>query len=323
MNIFDVSLDSDIDFLIKEIGYDIKINNVSAKALINNKDNANYDFDDKEIIVKDELQRGQYVNYNNKNWIVISEINDKRYNSYHKGLMRRCNESIKIIADGKLYLFYSITDGDKFLIEKEQVFSYSNDAITVTLPSTPITSKIAKQDAFIKWGQKWEVQGIDYTKSGLIILHCKVALPDSNDDIENEIANKHKLDNPDAEPILPFMEDEEEPEIPDEPEEPEEPENITYTYSAIMPYPSDPDNEIWWNEQATYTIHKFVDEEEVDGQFTFVIGENKDCVEIVETTDNSITIKAIFGKRGNITIVATDVETSTIAIEKGITITGG
>ena len=108
MSYFDISLDKDIDFLIREIGHDIKINNTDSRALINNKDNADYSNDDKEIISKSELSRGQYINYNNKNWIVISEINDKRYNSYRKGLIRACNFNTNFIVDGKLYQFYSI-----------------------------------------------------------------------------------------------------------------------------------------------------------------------------------------------------------------------
>ena len=60
------------------------------------------------------------------------------------------------------------------------------------------------------------MQGIDYTQKGLVIIHCKRDTVDINtDDIDREIADKDKLDNPDAEPILPF-----EPE-PEEPEEPE------------------------------------------------------------------------------------------------------
>ena len=220
MNMFNINLDNDIDYLIKEIGHNIKINNIDSKAIINNVGN---ETDDKKIITKSELKRGYYVNYNDLYFLVLDEINDKRYNTYNKATIRSCNFNIKFIINDKLYLFPSIVDGDKFFIQDNNIMPMSADAITVTLPVTSITKQIKVQDCFLKWGQKWEVQGINQTKNGLIILNCKTTSTSHLDDKENEIADRWiengetQVDrlNGNITPIYPFTD------VP--PVEPEEP----------------------------------------------------------------------------------------------------
>lgn len=210
MGYFDINLDNDISYLLQEIGYNCKINNVDAKAIINNT-RQERTHDDKVIITNEKIQRGDYVSYADLNFIVLPEINAKRYNTYYKGIIRRCNYNIKFIIDDKLYLFYSIIEGQNFSIEQGQFFNMQGDAITVTLPETPITKQIKRQQRFIKFGSAWEIQGIDYTQDGLIKLNCKIATINENvDDAENEIANRYNAkDNTDVLngniiPILPF-----------------------------------------------------------------------------------------------------------------------
>ena len=187
MSMFNINLDSDMDYLIKEVGKDIKINNITASAIINNVDNQE---DDKELITKSEILRGDYINYNNLYFLIMDNVNDKRYNSYHKATIRSCNFNIKFIIEDKLYLFYSIIDGDKFFIEQEKIMSMAGDTITVTLPVTDVTKQIKVQDCFLKWNKRWEIQGINNTKDGLIILNCKVTSASHLDDKENEIADR-------------------------------------------------------------------------------------------------------------------------------------
>ena len=214
MSIFDISLNNDIDFLIKEIGHNIKVNNIDSKAIVNNVGN---ETDDKKIITKSELQRGDYINYNNLYFLVMDEINDKRYNVYNKATIRSCNFNIKFIIEDKLYLFPSIINGDKFFIQDNNIMPLSADAITVTLPVTDVTKQIKVQDCFLKWGQKWEVQGINNTKDGLIILNCKTIGTSHLDDKENEIADRWTEDagvkkdrlNGNVIPIMPFDTNEE------------------------------------------------------------------------------------------------------------------
>lgn len=220
MSYFKLGVDNDVSYLLTEIGHNCRVNNIMAKAIINNT-SMERTYDDKKIITHEELRRGQYIEYNDLFFIVLNEISDKRFLSYYKGIIRRCNYNIKFVLESKLYVFFSIIDGDKFDVNRGQLVNLSADTITVTLPSTEVTRKIKKGQRFIKFGQSWRVEGIDYTKKGLIILHCKAGEYDILiDDLEREIANVNELTE-NIVPIYPF-DYETTPAKPDEPEEQEE-----------------------------------------------------------------------------------------------------
>lgn len=333
MGYFNTNIDNDITYLLQEIGHNCKVNNIPAKAIVNNA-SMERTFDDKKIITHEELKRGYYAEYNNLFFIVLNEVNDKRYNTYYKGVMRRCNFDLKFIINDKLYLFPIIAEGDKFFINGDSTISFSADTISVTIPLTPTTRQIKREDNFIKWGQKWEVQGLDYTKDGLIVLTCKAnVISDVTDDKVNEIADRwieidgEKIDrlNGNITPILPFDEEPEEPIDPEEPEEPEptEPtEGITYTITSIDAYDKTDVVEIWANSWAKFTVHKFIDDVEVSGVFTFEI-DNTSFVTILEQTNNTIKIKANDTVRNkDFTLTIRDTETDKIVEEIYITIIG-
>ena len=336
MDIFNINLNNDIDFIIQETGEDIKINNKLTKAIIQNTKQERI-YDDKRIITNSKIARGDYVEYNDLFFIVLPEVNCKKYNSYYKSIIRRCNFTIKFIINNKLYLFYSIIEGDKFSIEQEDVFSLSADNITVTLPYTEITRQIKKQDAFIKWGQKWNIEGIDYTKDGLIVLHGKQTLiNNSTDDIENEIANRYKdsndILNGNIDPIYPFdVEDEptapeepQEPEIPEEPQEPEipeepqEPTEPEQTYSIII----NGYDKIMVGFESTYTATVFNNDEEVDKDVKFEIDDTS-LATIVSQDGKSCKIKPNNNyKFGSFNLKAILVEDETVFVEREIKVVG-
>lgn len=211
MSYFNIDIDNDITYLLQEIGKNCKVENIPASAIVNNS-SLERTFDDKKIITTAELKRGNYVEYNNLYFLILNEINDKRYNTYFKAIMRVCNYDVKFVIAGKLYLFYSIVESDKFNINESQLINTLADTITITVPATKITSKIKVGDRIIKFGKAWEIQGVDYTKKGLINLHCKVtAYNEIKDDLEREIADIDKLDNPNSTAIYPFSSPDPEP----------------------------------------------------------------------------------------------------------------
>ncbi len=233
MGYFKTSLDDDISYLLDEIGYSIKINNVKAKAIVNNTtiERTIFSNDNKTIITKTKIGRGDYVECIDLYFLVTSEVNQKRYNLYYKGTMRRCNHDIKIVLDNKLYLFYTIIDSNKFGIDEGKYISTFTNTITITIPLTDVTEKIKEGNKIVKFGKVWEITGMDYTQDGLIHLQCKTCTIDTNtDNMEEEIADFDKLPE-DYTLIYPFdIEDdngdngdngEPEPEDPPEPEEPE------------------------------------------------------------------------------------------------------
>lgn len=330
MGYFNINLDNDITYMLQEIGHNCRINNVVAKAIINNS-SMERTFDDKKIITNTELGRGNYIEYNNLFFILLNEVNDKRYLSYYKGIMRRCNFDIKFIVQDKLYIFPSIIEGDKFFISESKIIDISADTLSVTLPSTTTTKQLSKLDCFIKFGEKWEIQGVDYTSDGLIVLHCKITNTSDLDDLENEIAKrwvtiagggKEDRLKGNVTPIQPF-DTPIEPEEPIDPEEPEPTSEITYLITVEKAYPDDDENEIYTGDTFTYTIHKFVDGVEFGGIFTYELSDSTNAT--ITLRDNSkckVTAKSnVFG-RHNTTLIVTDAEREVLAIERVIIIVG-
>ena len=312
-----ITLDNDIIYLLSQIGYNCKINNTDAKAIVN-ASGTKKGYDDKSVITNIPLARGDYFIYDNLWFLVINEINGKRFNSYYKGTIRRCNYNIKFIFDNELYEFPTIIDGDKFFLSDEGIFTLKADKITCTLPETDKTKLIKVNDQFIKMDSKWVIQGIDRTKDGLITLFCKVDLFNEKlDDRKNEIANRYKEHQDGKVDVLTgeiLSSDEEgEPVEPIRPDSPEKPvQNIEYKIEG--------DYELYQEETNTYIIHKFVDGKEVEGNFTFDLSDIN-LAEIKETTENLCVVYGKPDQYGEIILTVTDTETNE-KIQKRIKVRG-
>lgn len=184
MNLFNIN--NDIDYLIAQAGKEILINGASATAIIGSM-SSNKEYDDKKIITRSSINRGNIVNYNNGKYLVISEINDMRFDTYYKGIMRKCNYNIKFNFSGVVKEFNAIIETQILDIDTGQFISVPSGKIIVTLQDNQETQKIQLQNKFIKMGSAWQIQGIDKSKVGLLILHCEVTTFGTNDDKENEI----------------------------------------------------------------------------------------------------------------------------------------
>ena len=274
---FETSLDNDINFLIDNMGVDIKINNQEAKALLKNIDNVT---DDKQIITSSEINRGDYVEYVDAFFIALNETVDKRYNLYYKNIIQKCNHDIKFVINEKVYLFYVIVEGGKFGIQIDTFIQLPSDNITVTLPITDATRKIKRDDRFVKFGSAWKVKGIDYTKAGIITLFCEVDSINTNtDDLENEIAGGKHLQ--DIIPILPFDIDES-----GDDSEPNEPEG-DYRIELNLSY-----DEVIFNTFETCNVKVYLDDEEIDDDIVFEIIGDDTILWLENIQDRQCNIKA-------------------------------
>jgi len=170
-------------------GDDIYLNNdtMPKKALINNLP-VNRQADIRTIATKEEIKRGDLINWDGGNWLIISEIGHKRY-TYYKGIIQRCNYNIKFNFEGTIKQFPAIVDSRVFDVETNQYLSIPAGKIVVTMQSNVDSENINIGQRFIKMKQAWKVTGIDRTKNGLLVLWCDLDMIDSSDDLENEIAN--------------------------------------------------------------------------------------------------------------------------------------
>ena len=188
MNIFNFP-SNDYLYLLSMAGDNIYLNNdtMPKKALINNL-SVNRQADLRTIATKEEIKRGDLINWDGENWLIISEIGQKRY-SYYKGIIQKCNYNIKFNFEGTIKEFPAIVDSKVFDTETNQFFRVPAGKIVVTIQSNVDSENINIGQRFIKMKQAWKVTGIDRTKNGLLILHCDLDAIILSDDLENEIAN--------------------------------------------------------------------------------------------------------------------------------------
>jgi hypothetical protein len=188
LNIFDFP-NKDYLYLLSMAGDDIYLNNdtMPKKALINNL-SVNRQADIRTISTKEEIKRGDLINWFNENWLIISEIGHKRY-TYYKGIIQKCNYNIKFNFQGTIKQFPCIADSKIFDIETNQYLSIPAGKIVVTLPNNADTDNITLGQRFISMKNAWKVIGIDRTKNGLLMLWCELDSIISSDDLVNEIAN--------------------------------------------------------------------------------------------------------------------------------------
>ncbi|HHX62456.1 MAG TPA: hypothetical protein GX707_17360 [Epulopiscium sp.] len=184
-------IDDYLEFLLQETGEDIIVQGEMKKALISNaKDKINF-YNDKFIRADFEIRTGDLIEYQNNTWIVISEVHRSRL--CYKARIRRSNYRVKIIVDEVLCEWDTIIEGMSFGMEQGKFMNFEDGKIEVTVPANAISNNINADMRFIKMGRAWKVVGVDKSKVGLNILHCEKDMFVTDDDKNNEIANKNKL----------------------------------------------------------------------------------------------------------------------------------
>lgn len=195
-NLFETeSINNDIKNLIESAGRNVLINNVARKVLISTNTNLKIsEFEDRYIHSTHSIQRGDLIQYNNENYLIISESATRR-NEKYKALMRHCNTNIEIIVvelidtgekDYRGAPIYnevettitvpSIVDSKTFSVDSGNAINLVNNQITVTVQDNEQTRGIAINDTFIVNGQNRKLVNIDYSKNGLLILYCDLGV---------------------------------------------------------------------------------------------------------------------------------------------------
>ncbi|ABO48919.1 Ig domain protein, group 2 domain protein [Desulforamulus reducens MI-1] len=192
MNLFSPN-ENDFNFILADAGRDILINGIATRALISNL-KVKSDYDDKYISTLTELSQGDRIEYNGLYWLIVSEVNGKRYEKY-KGVMRACNFDIKFNFAGNIKTFPAIVESKVFDIETGQYMTLPVGKILMTIQDNSDTKNIILNQRIIKMDSAWKVIGIDKTKNGLVILHLEKDSFGSSDDKENEIANRWQYEH--------------------------------------------------------------------------------------------------------------------------------
>ena len=92
-NYFDLTSTDDYKYLLSAIGTDVVKNDMDTIRVIITNTNLEQNYDDRKISSLSQIKRGDLIEYDSSQWMVISEVNNTRYNKY-KGIMRRCNYEV-------------------------------------------------------------------------------------------------------------------------------------------------------------------------------------------------------------------------------------
>lgn len=300
-----------IDSIKHQILNDFFNNPSYFKVLINNSERDVYVVTDNQgkykILCKPNeiINVGDYVTWNNKHFLCTSINEDDSVQS--SGLIQLCNYTIKWIDNANTLIQKPCIVSAKTLyttgVRNEEVIEIPNGMVGIQLPYDEDTKNLNREQGFVFNKTKYKITFYNEVEfDGLIILLCsEIGFNTSVDDMENEIADRwiDGIDRLEA--------------IPDEPTEPEEPIGDTFTYFI------DGVDSIMWNQTKTFTVHKYDNNVEINGVFALeLIG---DYADIVDTTDNTIDIKAKNNVYGYVTLKAIDTETSNV-LEKQILIKG-
>jgi hypothetical protein len=173
--------------LLSTLGVDVLINDNPTKALITNT-NLSKDYNDKKISSLSPLNRGDFVIYEGKTYLIISDQSGERYNK-HKAIMRQLPLTIKVNHNCNYIEVPCYVDGTGFDVIDGKIMGIASGNIRLHTQANEQTKQIKIGDRFIKFGQAFKVTGVDtLSRPGILTLICEKDTIGADDDIDNELA---------------------------------------------------------------------------------------------------------------------------------------
>ncbi|MBV4418256.1 Ig-like domain-containing protein [Clostridium tyrobutyricum] len=151
--------------------------------------------DEKYFITVEDLKQGDIISYNNINYMIITR-NENINDVYDLYTIEKCNYNINFAIDNVIFPEVSIITNKSIDLETEQWVILPANKILITVQANSITNNIKVADRFIKFKQAWIVEGVDYTKNGILELQAKQDTIQSGDDLVNEIPTGAATYNP-------------------------------------------------------------------------------------------------------------------------------
>jgi hypothetical protein len=183
---------SDFQFLLDSVGETVKINDVEQKAIVNNAKIG--DYEDKYIYTLSNIQRGNLILHNGKNYLIVSDVTEGKL--YNKALMRHCNYTI-VVEGQEVCEVVGYNDFGEEIIECHPTESINVPAIVdkytfkiddfapIRVPENQIIvtvqdnetnkSKFTVNTTFEAMRKTWKVIDVDMTRNGLLILTCELS----------------------------------------------------------------------------------------------------------------------------------------------------
>jgi hypothetical protein len=187
------SIETMMDFFLREKGEHIDINGVQQLALIRDAIDKIQTSDEKIIRAAALIHTGDFIDYRDERYLITSEV-DNNKKSY-RSRIRKCNYRIAFNWNGNVKWFDAIVEGKSFSVDAGSVISFPDGKIQLYLQDNADTRAIKLSQRFYNTHQPFKVEGIDRTVRGIIKLSCiLVSISTSDDDVDNNIADRWKYE---------------------------------------------------------------------------------------------------------------------------------
>ncbi|WP_047152191.1 Ig-like domain-containing protein [Aneurinibacillus tyrosinisolvens] len=180
----------DYEYLIDTMGKSVKIDGETQNVLMQ-MSNPNGKYADRIIQSLSPLSSGSLVEYNNSFWLIMSDINDNRYeDNRYKGVIKKCNillkwQQIPFVRQTWAILEDSTTIG----VSYGRDMNLAQGKFKLTLPKNQYTDAIELNKTFLLFNNKGKVSHIDKTKEGIIQLLLDLDTIGANDRFDLGIAD--------------------------------------------------------------------------------------------------------------------------------------
>lgn len=186
-------------YIFNQLAKPVKLNGNDTQAILTHSA-VNKDYDDFKITSLAALQRGDVVEYDNKKYLVLSEINSDRHNKY-KAIIRNMpfhlhvqtgTEKVftgeydrlnnPIFEDTPIYadLDFFIQNQPAITLNSSNAISFTEGEFYVFARDDEDSQKFTEGLTFELIGCTWEIEFIDLSKQGLRIFKLnKTSTPTS------------------------------------------------------------------------------------------------------------------------------------------------
>jgi hypothetical protein len=187
---------TDTLYIFNQLSKTIQLNGTEDRAILTHS-SLNTSFDDYKITSLKHLQRGDVILYNNKKYLIISEVNDTRRSGKYRAIMRllpfyvhvqtgterkitghRSNgdpiyEETPIYSDFDCY----VQNQPQMNVNSGGTFNFLEGQFYIVTYDNAESQKVIVNNVFTLNDYNWHVDFIDTSKTGLRIF--KVSVTDS------------------------------------------------------------------------------------------------------------------------------------------------
>ena len=181
------TIDELIDFFLYERGEEIVINEVTTAAVVIEAEAQVGPYDDKIVIVKNELKRGDLITYEEKLRLIYYPV-EHRTKSI-AGRARECNQRIAFNYAGDVQWFDVIMESQTYDIDTGKVITLPEGQVEMWLQENEESTRVSLNQRYLNTGRAFKVTGIDRAIPGLMRLFCELTEGNANDNFELGIAD--------------------------------------------------------------------------------------------------------------------------------------